>query len=243
MLKKKITTLLITVALLTSIMPEAFADTTEQPPQMPTQSQGEQPPAKPDGDQSDGPEVYGHRREGREPSAADHADLLPHRRAGEPVKREKGRTIMVIALFGDSCTGKSTIAAALAPSLSAEVFSGKDYLKLAKSESMAAALFQKKLRGEETILYVISEKDQLALLPEGCVRVLVTAGLATIKERFAARMHGNLPAPVAAMLERKYGRFETEAHDLRVDTDAVSAEEAANEIRLLLNRGERDAQN
>ena len=87
---------------------------------------------------------------------------------------------MVIALFGDSCTGKSTIAAALAPSLSAEVFSGKDYLKLAKSESMAAALFQKKLRGEETILYVISEKDQLALLPEGCVRVLVTAGLATI---------------------------------------------------------------
>ena len=126
---------------------------------------------------------------------------------------------MVIALFGDSCTGKSTIAAALAPSLSAEVFSGKDYLKLAKSESMAAAL------------------------PEGCVRVLVTAGLATIKERFAARMHGNLPAPVAAMLERKYGRFETETHDLRVDTDAVSAEEAANEIRLLLNRGERDAQN
>ena len=147
---------------------------------------------------------------------------------------------MVIALFGDSCTGKSTIAAALAPSLSAEVFSGKDYLKLAKSESMAAALFQKKLRGEETILYVISEKDQLALLPEGCVRV---AGLAAIKERFAARMHGNLPAPVAAMLERKYGRFETEVHDLRVDTDAVSAEEAANEIRLLLNRGERDAQN
>lgn len=195
------------------------------------------------GDQPDGPEVYGHRREGREPSAADHADLLPHRRAGEPVKREKGRTIMVIALFGDSCTGKSTIAAALAPSLSAEVFSGKDYLKLAKSESMAAALFQKKLRGEETILYVISEKDQLALLPEGCVRVLVTAGLATIKERFAARMHGNLPAPVAAMLERKYGQFETETHDLRVDTDAVSAEEAANEIRLLLNRGERDAQN
>lgn len=54
MLKKKITTLLITAALLTPIMPAAFADTTEQPPQMPTQSQGEQPPAKPDGDQSDG---------------------------------------------------------------------------------------------------------------------------------------------------------------------------------------------
>ena len=50
MLKKKITTLLITAALLTSVMPAAFADTTEQP----TQSQGAQPPAKPDGEQSDG---------------------------------------------------------------------------------------------------------------------------------------------------------------------------------------------
>lgn len=54
MLKKKITTLLITMALLTPIMPAAFADTTEQLSQMPTQSQGEQPPAKPDGNQSDG---------------------------------------------------------------------------------------------------------------------------------------------------------------------------------------------
>ena len=141
---------------------------------------------------------------------------------------------MVIALFGDSCTGKSSIAAALAQTLSAEVFSGKDYLKLAKSESMAAALFKKKLRGEEPIIYVISEKEQLALLPEGCTRVLVTASLETIRKRFAARMHGNLPAPVAAMLERKYGQFEAAAHDLRVDTDAVSAEEAANEIRQLL---------
>ena len=143
--------------------------------------------------------------------------------------------MMVIALFGDSCTGKSAIAATLAQTLSAEIFSGKDYLKLAKSESMAAALFKKKLCGEEPIIYVISEKEQFSLLPEGCLRVLVTASLETIKERFAARMHGNLPAPVAAMLERKYGRFEAAEHDLRVDTDAVSAEEAADKIRLLLN--------
>ena len=143
---------------------------------------------------------------------------------------------MVIALFGDSCTGKSTLAAVLAQALSAEVFSGKDYLKLARSESMAAALFKKKLRGEEPIIYVISEKEQLALLPEGCIRVLVTASLETIKERFAARMHGNLPAPVASMLERKYGQFEAVPYDLRVDTDTVSAEEAASEIQLLLNK-------
>ena len=69
---------------------------------------------------------------------------------------------------------------------------------------MAAALFKKKLCGNGMIIYVISEKEQLALLPEGCIRVLVTASLGTIRERFAVRMHGDLPAPVASMLERKY---------------------------------------
>ena len=143
---------------------------------------------------------------------------------------------MVIALFGDSCAGKSTIAAELSQTLPAEIFSGKDYLKLAKSENMAETIFKERLRGEEAIIYVISEKEQLNLLPERCVRVLVTASLETIKERFTARMHGSLPAPVAAMLERKYGQLEAAAHDLRVNTDKVSAEEAAKEIKSLFNR-------
>ena len=41
MLKKKITTLLITAALLTSVMPAAFADTTEQPTPNGEQPQGD----------------------------------------------------------------------------------------------------------------------------------------------------------------------------------------------------------
>lgn len=143
---------------------------------------------------------------------------------------------MVIALLGDSCTGKSTIAEKLASQLSAEVYSGKDYLRLAKSEGMAAALFKKKLCGDETIIYVISEKAQLALLPETCIRVLVTASLATIKQRFALRMHGSLPAPVAAMLERKYGQFEEEAHSLRLDSDEISSDEAVEQILSLCHR-------
>lgn len=143
---------------------------------------------------------------------------------------------MVIALFGDSCTGKSTIADTLAAQITAEVYSGKDYLKLAKSESLAVALFKKKLCGAESIIYVLSEPDQLALLPEGCMRVLVTASLETIKERFAQRMRGNLPAPVAAMLERKYEQFENEPHNLRLNTDIISAEDAAAEIRSQLDK-------
>ena len=76
------------------------------------------------------------------------------------------------------------------------------------------------------IIYVIAEKEHLALLPEGAVRILVTADLENIKNRFAQRMHGNLPAPVAAMLERKHGCFDAEQHDIHM----VSGETDPDEI-------------
>lgn len=126
---------------------------------------------------------------------------------------------MVIAIFGESCTGKSTLAGKPNEKLNAELYTGKDYLRLAKNEAIAKRLFQKKLREAvtgENILYVIAEKELLALLPAGCIRILVTADINTIKERFAQRMHGNLPAPVAAMLERKHGGFDAEKHDYHV---------------------------
>lgn len=142
---------------------------------------------------------------------------------------------MVIALFGDSCTGKSTIAKKIAESLSLEIYSGKDYLRLAKNENEAIALFKKKLSSEEMLIYVTTEKSQLAFLPESCIRILITASLETIKERFAVRMHGNLSAPVAMMLERKYGQFEKEVHDLRIDTEKTPVEEAVKSIMLLID--------
>lgn len=142
---------------------------------------------------------------------------------------------MVIVLFGDSCVGKSTLAETLSRQLPGEVYSGKDYLRLAKSESMAAALFKKLLKeaaaGEGNILYVIAQPEHLALLPEGCLRVLVTASLPTILERFARRMGGRLPEPVEAMLRRTYGRFESEAYDLRLDMEKLSTAEACRRIQ------------
>ena len=147
---------------------------------------------------------------------------------------------MVIGIFGESCTGKSTLAEKLKASLGAEVYTGKDYLRLAKNEAIAQKLFQKKLKDAvtgENIIYVIAEKAHLTLLPEDCVRVLVTADLETIKERFAKRMRGNLPAPVAAMLERNHGCFDAEAHHYHVisgqtDTDAIVKEISNKEMSL-----------
>lgn len=126
---------------------------------------------------------------------------------------------MVIGIFGESCTGKSTLAEQLKARLDAEVYSGKDYIRLSRSEMMAKKLFQQKLEQALTgghLIYVISEKEQLALLPDGAYRVLVTADLEIIRERFAQRMRGNLPAPVAAMLEKKHGCFDAEPCDLHV---------------------------
>lgn len=126
---------------------------------------------------------------------------------------------MLIAIFGESCTGKSTLAEKIAASIPCEVFTGKDYLRLAKNENIAKATFQKKLTAAvngENIIYVIAEKEHLPLLPQGAIRILVTADLELIKSRFAQRMRGNLPAPVAAMLEKKHGCFDSEPHDYHV---------------------------
>ena len=126
---------------------------------------------------------------------------------------------MVIGIFGESCVGKSTLADALKERLGAEIYTGKDYLRLAKNESIAQKLFRKKLEDAVSganLIYVISEKEHLAFLPEGAVRVLMSADLERILERFAVRMHGNLPAPVKTMLEKKHGCFDGVQHDYHI---------------------------
>lgn len=137
---------------------------------------------------------------------------------------------MLIGIIGESCTGKSTLAEKLKTQLNAEVYTGKDYLRLAKNETIAQKLFVKRLEAAingESILYVIAEKEHLALLPEGAVRILMTADLELIEERFAQRMRGVLPSPVKTMLERKHGLFDKERYDYHIhngeNADAVCA--------------------
>ena len=140
---------------------------------------------------------------------------------------------MLVAIFGESCTGKSTLAGMLKERLGGEIWTGKDYLRLAKDEAGAKKLFTEKLREAVTggpLIYVIAEKEHLSLLPEGAVRVLVTAELETIKERFAARMRGKLPPPVAAMLERNHGSFDKEPHRFHVVSGETELEGICGEI-------------
>jgi cytidylate kinase len=127
---------------------------------------------------------------------------------------------MVFGIIGENCTGKSTLAEEIKTEFGAEIVTGKDYLRMAKSESEAVSLFKEKLCravSGDNIIYVIADQEHVKLLPDGAVRILVTADLETIKERFTARMHGNLPAPVALMLERKHGMFDSWEYDYRFD--------------------------
>lgn len=145
---------------------------------------------------------------------------------------------MVIGIIGESCTGKSTLANKLKSLLNAEVYTGNDYLRFAKNETIAKKLYQKKLEDAISgphIIYVISEKEQLPLLPDKALRVLITADLDVIKERFARRMRGNLPAPVAAMLENRHGCFDAEICDIHMVSDRDDLDEVCISIRNRVN--------
>ena len=140
---------------------------------------------------------------------------------------------MVIGIIGENCTGKSTLANALKESVNAEIITGKDYLRMAKTEVEATALFKDQLQQAmvgSNIIYVISEKEQLSLLPEGAIKILTVAELESIKERFRERMHGNLPKPVEQMLEKKHGMFDVGDYDFKFNSSQDSLENICKEV-------------
>ena len=140
---------------------------------------------------------------------------------------------MVICIFGESCTGKSTLAQQLVDRFGGTIYTGKDYLRLAKNEAEARKAFRQLLESAAAdrnalTVFVTTEPELLSLLPDICTRVLITAPLDAIKERFARRTGGTLPAGVAAMLERKHGCFDQLPHDFHIssetaDLDAILA--------------------
>ena len=139
---------------------------------------------------------------------------------------------MLIAIIGENCVGKSTLADKLNEKLSAKIYSGKDYLRLEKSPSAAAESFKKLLESSlagENIIYIITEKEHLSLLPQGAFKIVLTAERDVIKERFKARMRGNLPLPLEKMLEAKHGMYDALECDMKLDS-AYSIEEIFEKI-------------
>ena len=128
---------------------------------------------------------------------------------------------MLIAIIGENCVGKSTLASKINEKFNGKIYSGKDYLRLEKSPSVAEEKFKSLLldaTNGENVIYIITEKEHLSLLPEKAFKIVLTADLQTIKERFKARMRGILPPPVEKMLENSHGKFDNVKCDLKIDS-------------------------
>lgn len=126
---------------------------------------------------------------------------------------------MLIAIIGENCVGKSTLAKQLNDVLHGRIFSGKDYLRLEKNPVVAEETFKAMLKESvkgENVIYLITEKEHLNFLPGGAVKIVLTAELDVIKERFKERMGGNLPLPLEKMLEAKHGMYDDLACNLRL---------------------------
>ena len=127
---------------------------------------------------------------------------------------------MLIAIIGENCVGKTTLANKINERLGATIYSGKDYLRLEKNPSAAVETFKSILKASlegSNIIYLITEKEHIQLLPEGAFRIVLCAELEVIKERFKARMKGNLPMPVEKMLEAKHGMYDRLECNLKLD--------------------------
>ena len=148
---------------------------------------------------------------------------------------------MVFGIIGENCSGKSTLANEINKELGAEIISGKDYLRMAKSENEAATLFKEKLIKAVTggnIIYVIAEPELIAFLPDGAIKILVKADLEIIKERFRKRMHGNMSGLIEMVLEKKHGMFDRGNYDYYYDGTSDNASVFCEDLkkRILTER-------
>lgn len=129
---------------------------------------------------------------------------------------------MLIAIIGENCVGKSTLANKINEKFNGKIYSGKDYLRLEKSPIVAKEKFIALLKSAvdgENVIYIITEKEHLSFLPEKAFKIVVTADIQTIKKRFKERLRGILPPPVEKMLENNHGIFDNLECDVKINED------------------------
>lgn len=132
---------------------------------------------------------------------------------------------MLYVLFGPACSGKSSAAKELQKLTNGVVFSGRDYLRLAKNEQNAWSLFLQSLndaaqhQGPATpcIIYVLADPNE-ALKIDGAIKVRFTADIDVLKERFAKRT-GSMSGPqIDRMFSHRLQKSKSTVADLTFDT-------------------------
>jgi adenylate kinase family enzyme len=146
---------------------------------------------------------------------------------------------MLYVFMGPSCSGKSSTAKELKKLIDVQIYTGKDYLRMAKNESSAWGIFEEKLKeassnkdlNSQSIVYIISEKKEISKLKLiDAITINFTADAEIIKSRFAQRMNGVLPKPIENMIEKQLTEWKDINAKLHVDTSNNNAKDIAKKV-------------
>jgi len=151
-----------------------------------------------------------------------------------------GGISMLYVFMGPSCSGKSSVARELKNLINIQIYTGKDYLRMAKNEHDAWKVFNEELKkasnnkelNSQSIVYVISEKNDVSKIEclDNAVTIKFTANSEVIKSRFAQRMKGTLPKPVEKMLEQQLLDWKNVNAKLHVDTSTETLAEVVKKV-------------
>jgi len=146
---------------------------------------------------------------------------------------------MLLLLAGPSGSGKSTAAALLKPKLKAEVYSGKGYLRMAKSPAEAwkkfQAVLQEAIDGKRNAILILVGTGNLEKFKAMGKFQLIrfTAPREVLETRFAGRSTPVTPQ-ISKMIGDQEEKWKNVPCDLVIDTAKKTAEEAAREIEGLV---------
>ena len=82
---------------------------------------------------------------------------------------------MLIAIIGENCVGKSTVAEGICREIGGKIYNGKDFLRLERNPDNSKSTFKAILSSavdSDNLIYVITEREHLDLLPEGAVNIV-----------------------------------------------------------------------
>ena len=154
---------------------------------------------------------------------------------------------MLLLLFGPPCSGKSTVAELLSRRTGASVWTGKDYLRLARSEDEAWQEFMRLAEeaaqnpqfGPGSIIFIATEPPPKSSgFPTGpnTGRVRLIADLEVLQDRFAPRVNGWISPVITTMLEQLSVRARQEEADLEYDTGREESHRIAEALMAWYTR-------
>jgi len=135
---------------------------------------------------------------------------------------------VVVVFMGPCCTGKSSVAELIREKTNIQVVTGKDYLRLSTNEDEAWELFLNKIEtaihanphSNDSIIYIMDDAERVEdlLRIRGVQCVKFSATIDAIKDRYEARMQGELPGVVVKMLNRQKEAWDMVECPIKIDS-------------------------